>query len=311
MPPRRIVKPTYAALGSPEVESLRKKVQGLKTWQKGSDRAVHKPLLLLLALGRAQRFERRLVAFREIEAPLRDLLKTYGPPRFTNHHPEYPFWWLQTDGLWEVPGGDSLVRKKGGASPTLAEMRKVSGGFPPDVYEILWNHPKVTRELGRILLDAHFPTPAHAALLSAVGLKVAPARQRTSDRPTTDAAELTTRVAKLLRDGPIARPAGQAAPKKKKTATMAFERDPRVSAFVLAAAGGRCEACNAPAPFERADGIPFLEVHHLKHLADGGSDTVENAVAVCPNCHRRLHYSSDRVEYRSQVLAKVVRLKPE
>ncbi len=155
-----------------DVELLRNKVLGLKIWQNGDERAVHKPLLLLLALGRVQRGAKRLVAFREIEEPLRDLLRTYGPPRFTNHHPEYPFWWLQTDGLWEIPGGDALVKRQGSSSPTLTELRKVSGGFPRDIYSMLRRRDDIVRELGRILLDAHFSKSVHAALLSAVGLDV-------------------------------------------------------------------------------------------------------------------------------------------
>jgi 5-methylcytosine-specific restriction protein A len=31
-------------------------------------------------------------------------------------------------------------------------------------------------------------------------------------------------------------------------------------------------------------------VHHLIRLADGGDDTVDNAVAACPNCHRQRHF---------------------
>jgi len=33
-----------------------------------------------------------------------------------------------------------------------------------------------------------------------------------------------------------------------------------------------------------------LEVHHKVPLAEGGDDTVENAIALCPNCHRHAHY---------------------
>lgn len=35
---------------------------------------------------------------------------------------------------------------------------------------------------------------------------------------------------------------------------------------------------------------PYLEVHHIIFLAQGGDDTVDNAEALCPNCHRRKHY---------------------
>jgi 5-methylcytosine-specific restriction protein A len=31
-------------------------------------------------------------------------------------------------------------------------------------------------------------------------------------------------------------------------------------------------------------------VHHRVRLADGGDDTTDNAVALCPNCHRKAHY---------------------
>lgn len=73
--------------------------------------------------------------------------------------------------------------------------------------------------------------------------------------------------------------------------TKAFKRDPYVIAEVLIRAKGICERCGKEAPFKRAsDGSPYLEVHHKKLLADGGEDTVDNAIAVCPNCHRELHF---------------------
>lgn len=80
-------------------------------------------------------------------------------------------------------------------------------------------------------------------------------------------------------------------PKKITTTTSDYERNPDVVAEALRSAKGICQSCKEPAPFRRADnGTPFLEVHHKKSLADGGEDTVENAVALCPNCHRKAHY---------------------
>ena len=56
-------------------------------------------------------------------------------------------------------------------------------------------------------------------------------------------------------------------------------------------ANGICESCDSPAPFLRAkDQTPFLEVHHWVPLSEGGEDTVENAGAICPNCHRKEHF---------------------
>lgn len=70
-----------------------------------------------------------------------------------------------------------------------------------------------------------------------------------------------------------------------------FIRNQIVVAAVLYRAKGKCEKCNNNAPFLRkTDNTPFLEVHHKKTLADEGDDTFENAIALCPNCHREEHY---------------------
>ena len=80
-------------------------------------------------------------------------------------------------------------------------------------------------------------------------------------------------------------------PAVRQVMTTVFVRNQDVVAEVLTRAGGHCEKCEAPAPFKRASsGQPYLEVHHRIRLADGGEDTVENALALCPNCHRASHY---------------------
>lgn len=73
--------------------------------------------------------------------------------------------------------------------------------------------------------------------------------------------------------------------------TTLFRRNPAVVVEVLRRAAGKCEGCGAMGPFKRrTDGSLYLEVHHEVTLADGGKDVVENAVALCPNCHRQRHH---------------------
>jgi 5-methylcytosine-specific restriction protein A len=80
-------------------------------------------------------------------------------------------------------------------------------------------------------------------------------------------------------------------PKKAAMLSVVFVRNPDVVAEVLHRANGHCDRCKKPAPFlRRRDKTPYLEVHHKVQLADGGDDTVENALALCPNCHRELHF---------------------
>ena len=80
-------------------------------------------------------------------------------------------------------------------------------------------------------------------------------------------------------------------PLKVRASVSAFVRNPAVAAYVRRRAKGMCERCNQPAPFlKKSSALPYLEVHHVIRLADEGDDTVENAIAVCPNCHRFLHF---------------------
>lgn len=80
-------------------------------------------------------------------------------------------------------------------------------------------------------------------------------------------------------------------PEKRLAVTTVFTRNPDVIAEVLYRAQGVCEACNEYGPFvRRLDGSRYLEVHHKIPLAQGGEDSVENAVALCPNCHRKEHH---------------------
>jgi len=112
---------------------------------------------------------------------------------------------------------------------------------------------------------------------------------------------------------PIELPAatGKISPEKKLTEVERTERDAGVKNWVLNQAKGRCECCNQNAPFTLNDGSPYLEVHHVHHLANGGSDTPANAVAVCPNCHRELHHGKDKEELVRNLYACIARLRRE
>lgn len=106
------------------------------------------------------------------------------------------------------------------------------------------------------------------------------------------------KVESALRDGASTRRARLRAatklPARVLTLAHVYARNPDVVAEVLVRANGVCEVCRKPAPFRRAkDGRPYLEVHHKIQLAAKGEDTVENAIAVCPNCHRHAHYGKE------------------
>lgn len=70
-----------------------------------------------------------------------------------------------------------------------------------------------------------------------------------------------------------------------------YRRDPDVVAEALYRAEGFCEKCKEKAPFiKRSNGEPYLEVHHIIPLSQGGLDSLENVISLCPNCHRQIHF---------------------
>ncbi|MBB4846018.1 5-methylcytosine-specific restriction endonuclease McrA [Paucibacter oligotrophus] len=110
--------------------------------------------------------------------------------------------------------------------------------------------------------------------------------------PQSDRTELRRSAALVQKTGPLTRPAGSRNPVQKQATGLVFDRDPAVKAWTLRRSKGLCECCRKKAPFTDKDGIPYLESHHIVHLANGGPDTPDNAASVCPNCHRELHHAS-------------------
>ena len=133
-------------------------------------------------------------------------------------------------------------------------------------------------------------------------------------QPTADEKELERRVHEMRhrvrKIGGLHNnlPEGRVKPSKDRVASERFARDPNVITWVLENADGICEVCGRKAPFEREGGDPYLEVHHVRPLSEGGPDKPNNALACCPNCHRELHFGRQRHHFRSDLLQRISRL---
>jgi 5-methylcytosine-specific restriction protein A len=103
--------------------------------------------------------------------------------------------------------------------------------------------------------------------------------------PNLDLAALRARAMHALR------PTGDRSPRESRR--LYYERSAAVRDYVLARAKGTCECCRRAAPFRRPDGSPYLEPHHTRRVADGGPDHPRWVGAVCPNCHREVHYGEN------------------
>lgn len=186
-----------------------------------------------------------------------------------------------------VVRGDVCIDLKG---PWLGTQKLRSEG---------WSHRRITDALRAVGLDN--PSDHVALIVERNGVVL----------PATDPTELQRRATALAACGLLsASIVGNPTPTKSGRVVQEFARSPAVVGEVLRIAAGRCELCECAAPFLRADGSPYLEVHHVQTLADEGADTVNNAVALCPTCHRLLHYASaqDREAGVSKLRGSVARL---
>ncbi|MDE6024077.1 MAG: HNH endonuclease [Lachnospiraceae bacterium] len=82
-------------------------------------------------------------------------------------------------------------------------------------------------------------------------------------------------------------------PKLRESTVTQRDRDPYLAEYAKRRAKGICQLCENPAPFMNEKGVPYLESHHIVELSEGGEDSVENTVALCPNCHRKMHIVKD------------------
>ncbi|MGG0738498.1 phosphorothioated DNA-binding restriction endonuclease [Niallia taxi] len=146
-------------------DELKTKIQKLSIWKKGDQRAPHKPLLILYALGQMQAQNDRLLSYEETRVRLTELLREFGPIR-KSYHPEEPFVRLKKDGIWML---DREVNEK---SPNNRQLLNdhVSAGFTSEVFGLLNEDQSLMQEVSQVILDKHFPETMHEDLLDAVGL---------------------------------------------------------------------------------------------------------------------------------------------
>ncbi|TWI58188.1 phosphorothioated DNA-binding restriction endonuclease [Halalkalibacter nanhaiisediminis] len=157
-------------------EELLNKIKHLSIWKKGDQRAPHKPLLILFALGQLQVNNQQSLSYEETREPLKQLLIEFGPQR-SSYHPEQPFVRLTSDGLWQL---NKEVDKRKFTDRFLLH-HEVVGGFKEEVYLLLTGDNKLVQNIAESLLREHFPETIHEDILRAVGLDFETSKRRQRD----------------------------------------------------------------------------------------------------------------------------------
>ena len=153
-------------------EEIVQKFETLKVWQRGDKRAPHKPLLVLYAIGELLRGKGRLLPYTEVDHSFGDILAEFSP-RMSNQGTHYPFWRLQTDGIWELTNTDK-VRLTASGDPFKSDLIEfnVHGGFNADVANQLQTDTTLASEIVQMMLEGHFTDPWYDDILQRVGIEL-------------------------------------------------------------------------------------------------------------------------------------------
>jgi putative restriction endonuclease len=223
------------------------RLASITVWKANGQRAPHKPLLILWSLARLQRGDDRLVPFAELDEPFRRLLRDYGPPR-KSYHPEYPFWHLQSDGLWVIPERAALdrdleMRSRQNNPPKSVLVREnAHGGFPEALEARLRAAPKLVNRITERILGDNFPPSVQEDILTAVGMP-------------------------WVQVPSVRRP-----------------RDPNFRDLILRIYECQCAICGWNGILENS--ALAIEAAHVRWHAAGGEDSANNGICLCTFHHK-------------------------
>ncbi|WP_419938155.1 phosphorothioated DNA-binding restriction endonuclease [Candidatus Palauibacter sp.] len=235
----------------------------LNTHTRRGRRAPHKPLLLLFALGRVLRDRDRLVGYAEVDRRVGDLMRRFGLPG-SAVRPQYPFRWLLSDGLWEIPRYAEL-RKNASGDLYVRQLRDlgVEGGFPERVHDLLRADPGLAWRAAEEILHGHFPESLHREIREAAGIR--------GERMASEAEDAS--AAPTLRERELGPPSFYSYLARRR------RRDPLFRGSVLDEYMERCAVCELDI---RLGAQPLgLEAAHIQWHSHAGPDEVVNGLALC------------------------------
>lgn len=142
----------------------------IRVGSSGGADALHKPLLLLLALSRCKKRELRLATFSFYDKGLCNLFEGFYREGLLTKNTHYPFGKLENDALWEIEGSAQLKRTSVGhlhKSELIA--KNVRAGFVEPIYSALCNDCCLLNQVVTLLLDRFFQPVQHFQLRQILG----------------------------------------------------------------------------------------------------------------------------------------------
>ncbi len=228
------------------LDEVMARLGSLRQHERDGRRSPHKPLLVLLALGRLATEGSSRIPWSVAEEKLADLIAEFGPPSRTGRAQSaaYPFTHLRSDGVWTLDADVPMDR--------VTPLRDgVTGQLEPDLERLLRAQPALVSTAARSLVDAHFPSTVAPDVLVAVGL---------------DPEQV---------DEDAVRPA-QLAGERRRSSTW--------PAAVLEAWDRQCAFCGYDG--QAGGVPVGLEAAHIRWFKLDGPDSLDNGLALCSLHHK-------------------------
>lgn len=135
--------------------------------------ALHKPLLLLFAIGQLLYGKDRMISFADVDIQLSRLLGRFYPQGSLKSNTHYPFGKLENDGIWEVEKSNNLKRTSAGyLLKGELLLRNIHGSFTLEIFNTMKDNKILTLTIAKQLVNRFFNPGQHAELLGAVGITV-------------------------------------------------------------------------------------------------------------------------------------------
>ena len=155
-----------------ELRDLQERFSNLRIWSQRGQRAPYKPLALISAIASCLKAEPRMMPFISVDERLRDMVRLFGPHRaVVSRNGQYPFYFLQNDGVWELDRPHLVDLGSNGRHPTRESLlqNNIHGGLLATDYSLMKEEPEVALNIAYALVDAHFAPSLHEDILSAAG----------------------------------------------------------------------------------------------------------------------------------------------
>lgn len=233
--------------GASEVLS---RLTSLRQHQQNGHRSPHKPLLMLLTLGRLAATGSSSLPWSVAEQSLADLIAEFGQPSRTSRAQSaaYPFTRLRADGVWVL---DADVRMD--LVRPLSE-RDVTGSLEPALESALRADPALLMDAARMLVTSNFPDTIAPDVLESVGLD------------------------------PHAVLSVEAALSESAHEALERRRDPAWRSDVLQAWDRQCAFCGYDG--QLAGASIGVDAAHVRWFAFDGPNTLDNGLALCALHHK-------------------------